>query len=66
MYRHVVAQPAVHGLGESWAQCSTDRLQGHTLSLALGLAAARVRKAMDEAQRENVKRRRQAARKRLD
>eukprot|EP00969_Alexandrium_andersonii_P289865 12812368-Alexandrium_andersonii.AAC.1 len=66
MYRHVAAQPEVHGLDETWHQRGMEGLQGHTLSLALGLAATRIRKAMGEAQGGNVKRRRQAARKRLD
>eukprot|EP00969_Alexandrium_andersonii_P215988 9540451-Alexandrium_andersonii.AAC.1 len=66
MCQHVVAQPQVRGLDEAWNQRRMEGLQGHTLSLALGLAATRIRAAMDEAQRENVKRRRQAARKRLD
>eukprot|EP00969_Alexandrium_andersonii_P176013 7782867-Alexandrium_andersonii.AAC.1 len=66
MRHHVVAQPQTHGFDEAWAQRGIDGLQGHTNSLALGVAATRVRKDMDEAQASNVKRRRQAAKKRLD
>eukprot|EP00969_Alexandrium_andersonii_P055353 2438811-Alexandrium_andersonii.AAC.1 len=66
MYHHIVAQPEVHGFDEGWEQRPLDQVQATGLSFALGLAASRVREAMERAQSENVKRRRQAAKKRLD
>eukprot|EP00969_Alexandrium_andersonii_P012820 558840-Alexandrium_andersonii.AAC.1 len=66
MYYHIVAQPEVHGFDEGWGQRPLDQVQATSLSFALGLAVSRVREAMERAQRDNVKRRRQAAKKRLD